>query len=236
MVNICACHFNTGAAVPWSSIASGAEDAYLRGVADGFKFLGSPAFFVFDGEPEAKVGASGTSSDYVAAWRHLVTVFRERGVKNVAFMWVTTAYSFMAESNQTDLVKKLYPGNHFVDWIASDPYNFNNDGAWRSLSYELDAWYRWARAAHPSKPLALAEWGSKEDPNDSGRKAAWLREALDALENHYQQIKAVVYFDEEKHERGIVNDWRIDTGSGTTSLDAFAQVAHAKWFNPSVRR
>jgi hypothetical protein len=46
-------------------------------------------------------------------------------------------------------------------------------------------------------------------------------------------VKAVVYFDEEKHERGTVNDWRIDTSD--TALAAFGEVARSKWFNPTVR-
>ncbi len=137
-------------------------------------------------------------------------------------------------------MKALYPGDDYVDWIAADPYNFFKQGAWRSLSFETRAWYRWARAEHPSKPLALAEWGSKEDPHDPMRKAAWLRQALRSLQRDYPHIKAVVYFDEEKHEQGTVNDWRIDTGgvAGPT-LAAFREVAHAAYFDvfdPAVRR
>jgi hypothetical protein len=246
MVNLCACDFQTDAAVRWSSIANGSQDAYLAAMADGFKLFNRPAFFIFDGEPEAKVDEAnsdlphGTTADYVAAFRHIVDVFRARGADNVAFVFDTTGYAFEQVSGQTATVKALYPGDDYVDWIAADPYNFFKQGAWRSLSYETRAWYRWARAEHPSKPLALAEWGSKEDPDDSARKGEWLHEALRDLEHKYPHIKAVVYFEEEKHEQGTVNDWRIDTGGvdGPT-LAAYREIAHAKYFDvfdPAVRR
>jgi hypothetical protein len=236
LVNLCACHFNDGSVVPWSEIASGAHDAYLSAMADRFAAFAKPVFFIFDGEPESKVDNSTgqTPAAYIAAWRHIVETFRAHHADNVAFMWDTTAYSFTAESGDASKVKSIYPGDDVVDWIASDPYNFNHSGAWRSLSFELDAWYRWARAEHPNKPLALAEWGSKEDAHDPQHKAEWLREALKDLQTKYRQIKAVVYFDEKKYEDNTVNDWRIDTS--TPSSRAFAEIARSRWFDFSVRR
>ena len=124
----------------------------------------------------------------------------------------------------------MYPGDDVVDWIASDPYNFFNDGDWIPLSDEIQPWYLWARGNHPSKPLAFSEWGTKEDPDDPSRKGAWLRDALDVLRTQYPEVKAVVYFDERKEERGTVNDWRIDTSS--ESLAAFADIAADEYFNP----
>jgi beta-mannanase len=131
-------------------------------------------------------------------------------------------------------VKSLYPGDQVVDWIAADPYNFDHNGAWQSLTYEMKTWYEWARREHPDKPLALAEWGSKEDPKDRNHKAEWFRDALNALRGPFHDVKAVVYFDEEKHENGTINDWRIDTS--TESLRAFKEMANAKWFDFFVRR
>jgi hypothetical protein len=228
MVSLCACHFNDGSVVPWSTIATGKEDLYLISIAQGFKSLARPAFFVFEAEPEAQVGVRGTATEYVAAWRHVVDVFRAQGTKNVAFVWATTAYSFRPEAHQTALAESLYPGDDVVDWIASDPYNFYTDGAWRSLNYELGPWYQWATATHPGKPLALTEWGSKEDPNDPNRKATWFHDALNELKKD-RAIKAVVYFDEQKFEHGVVNDWRIDTSPA--SLGAFASIARDAWFS-----
>jgi hypothetical protein len=228
MVSLCACRFADGSVVPWARIASGKEDAYLKTIAQHFVALNNPAFFVLDAEPETNVGIRGSAADYRAAWRHVVTLFRTVGAKNVAFVWSTTAYAFRPESGESALAASMYPGDGLVDWVASDPYNFVNGGNWNSLAFEVDPWYQWARTTHPDKPLMLSEWGSKEDPAQPGRKAAWFRSALTALQTKYPKIHAVVYFDEEKAEHGTVNDWRIDTSA--PSLTAFAEISRAAWF------
>ncbi|HEX4492111.1 MAG TPA: hypothetical protein VH914_12965 [Acidimicrobiia bacterium] len=228
MLSLCACHFS-GSVVSWARIAAGKEDAYLVSVARGFVALHSPAFFVFDAEPETNVGARGPASDYVAAFRHVVAVFRAQKATNVAFVWATTAFAWQPGSGETSIVKTTYPGDAYVNWIALDPYNFDANGAWHTLSFEVDPWYSWARSAHATKPLMLTEWGSKEDPNVPTRKAIWFRDALTALSQKYRAVHAVVYFDERKVEHGTINDWRIDTS--TPSLSAFAQIAKASWFD-----
>jgi beta-mannanase len=145
-------------------------------------------------------------------------------------MWTTTSYAFQPTSGQVDRVQSMYPGDDVVDWIACDPYNYFHDGDWVSLGDEIFPWYTWARQNHPSKPLAFSEWGTKEDPNDPNRKAQWLHDALDALKSDFTEVKAVVYFDERKEERGDVNDWRIDTSQN--SLDAFRAIAADPYFAP----
>jgi hypothetical protein len=231
MVSVCACHFS-GDVVQWSRIAAGKEDPYLVSIARGFVALHSPAFFVFDAEPETNVGIRGTAADYVAAFRHAVTVFRSQKATNVAFVWATTAFAWQPGSGQTALVKSTYPGDTVVDWISEDPYNFFSHGIWHPLSDEVAPWYAWARSKHATKPLMLSEWGSKEDPSHPSRKAAWFRDALVALSTDYRAVHAVVYFDERKVERGTVNDWRIDTSA--LSLSAFAEIAKASWFDAAA--
>src|SRR5262249_55295085 len=138
----------------------------------------------------------------------------------------TTSYAFLPESGQAALVKTFYPGDSVVDWVAADPYNFDTNGAWHSLSYEMGPWYAWASKL--KKPLAFVEWGTKEDPSNPQRKATWFRDALKALDTQYKDVRAVVYFDERKHEHGTINDWRIDTSA--PSLAAFAAISKSSWF------
>jgi len=226
MVSLCACKFETGTAVKWAAIASGKYDSYLSSIARGFVALKQPAFFVFDSEPERQSGLKGTAADYRAAFRHVVAVFRAKKADSVAFVFATTSYAFLPESGQSALVKSFYPGDNVVDWVAADPYNFDTAGAWHSLSYEMGPWYAWASTL--KKPLAFVEWGTKEDATQVNRKAMWFRAALDVLDSRYKDVRAVVYFDERKHERGTINDWRIDTSP--TSLSAFAEVAKSPWF------
>jgi hypothetical protein len=202
---------SSGTIIPWADTAAGKHDQYLSALADSLRSWGKPAYFILDAEVERQVGTYGSAADFRSAWRHIVQVFRSRGVSNVAYTFTTETWSLNPQAGRLDLMNALYPGDDVVDWIAGDPYNFFKSGRWNSLSTEMDHWYQWATTSHPGKPLALAEWGSKEDPDDPNRKAAWLQQALGDLSTRYPVVKAVVYFDEEKHEDGTVNDWRIDT-------------------------
>ncbi len=216
----------------WEDIALGVHDEYLDQLAQSLADWAVPLLFIFEAEPERNVGRRGGSDDYRAAWRHLVGRFRAQGADNVAFMWTTEAYSFLPESERGRLVDELYPGDDVIDWIAVDPYNFFRDqqeDEWVELADEIGPWYAWARARHPDKPLALAEWGSKEDPDDPGRKARWFRNALRDLRADFPHVRAVVYFDERKEEvDGTVNDWRVDTSE--SSLGGFIEIAQDPYF------
>jgi beta-mannanase len=234
MISVCSCYWDQGnTPVMWADIAHGRYDLYLISIADGFKALKVPMFFGFDAEPETNLpGATqqprGTAADYVAAFRHVVDVFRARGATNVAFVWSVTGYAFQSASGESASAASTYPGDAYVDWLGVDPYNFDHGGAWHSLAYEMGPWYEWVRTTHPGKPLMLSEWGSVEDLNQPGRKAQWFAQASADLQSQFSAVRAVVYFDEQKSEQGTVHDWRIDTS--TSALQAFRTMAHTKWF------
>jgi beta-mannanase len=236
MISVCSCYWDqANTPVMWADIAHGRYDLYLISIADGFKALKVPTFFGFDAEPETNVvgysqNPHGTAADYVAAFRHVVDVFRARGATNVAFVWSVTGYAFQSASKESGVAASTYPGDAYVDWLGVDPYNFDHGGAWHSLAYEMGPWYEWARATHPGKPLMLSEWGSVEDPNQPSRKAQWFEQASGDLQSQFSAVRAVVYFDEQKFEQATVHDWRIDTS--TVALHAFRTMAHEKWFQP----
>jgi hypothetical protein len=228
MVSICACDFQAGTYIPWAAIADGSHDAYLDAMAARFAAWEKPAFFAFDSEAEDHLDEHGTPAEYVAAFRHVVDRFRAAGATNVSSVWTTTTYAFTKESGAVDTVRSMYPGDQWVDWIGADPFNFVDRGGWMSLSTLVEPWYRWATTQHPDRPLMLTEWGTREDPNDPGRKAGWYHHAAADLRHRFPEIRAVVYFDERKAERGTVNDWRIDTSPA--ALAAFREIASGGWF------
>ena len=55
---------------------------------------------------------------YVAAWKHVVGVFRAAGVTNVIWVWAPGANAY--DSGQ---YRFFYPGSAFVDWVGMDDYN-----------------------------------------------------------------------------------------------------------------
>ena len=86
----------------------------------------------FHHEPEAGPNtAYGNNEDFKAAFRKFVEVFRAEGATNVSFAWTMTHWAFeVGDSRPSDRRRAAiwYPGDDVVDFIAGDPYNWNNCG------------------------------------------------------------------------------------------------------------
>ena len=213
-----------GTPVPWSEIANGAHDEWIASRADAFKALGRPIILIFHHEPEDDRRANGTSADYRAAWRHVVSVFRARGATNVVWGW-----TLMASSFGRSWVGAYYPGDDVVDWIGADGYNwfgssFVPDKPWLSFASVYRAFYAWG-TAH-GKPLMAAEYGVLEDritPNPL-RKARWFAEMREALKR-MPQLKAVAYFN--------AFEWPFDSSEAATT--AFREMANDPYFSPFTK-
>ena len=59
---------------------------------------------------------------FVAAWRHLVTVFRRQGANNVIWLWTVD----ITEPG-TGPVQDWWPGNSYVTWVGIDGYYYRRD-------------------------------------------------------------------------------------------------------------
>jgi hypothetical protein len=183
-----------GSTLSWGSIAAGSHDANIRSQADAIGALGAPVILTLHHEPDQIM--HGTAAEFVAAWRHYVTVFRDRGVTNVAWNWIMTPSSFKTPPIGPG-ANALYPGDDFVDWISLDPYNWfgcmpNGPTAWRPLREMVAPFAAWAEPH--GKPLMLAEWASAEDPARPTRKAEWFAEAGVTLQE-FTKIKALSYYE-----------------------------------------
>ena len=207
-----------GTRLSWASIARGDHDARIRTQAAAIGGLGVPLFLTFHHEPEF-AATHGTPTEFRAAWRHYVEVFRAAGVRNVVWTWVVTPTVFYA-APATATADQLYPGDDVVDWLGLDAYNWYGcttgvPTAWRTMA-QIAAPFREFGRAH-GKPLMLAEWGSAEDPADPSRKASWLRDSMTTLTG-WPEMKAVLYFD----HHGSCPWWSDST---TASLTAFRDIA-----------
>ena len=169
-----------GSIVPWRSIADAAPGSELYGVMTNWAHrIGAfdrHIYFIFNHEPESKDNdAMGSGTDFIAAWCTLVHVFRQEGVRNVSWTWTMTDWAF--ETTDERAADNWYPGDDVVDVIGADVYNFADcevagrewDDSLRGKMVPM----RWA-SMYPGKPIILPEWGSTEDPDMPGRKAAGL--------------------------------------------------------------
>jgi mannan endo-1,4-beta-mannosidase len=109
-----------------ASIASGRYDSYWRSYADQVKAFGAKVILSLDHEMNGSWypwGYRRTSpAAFVAAWRHIVTIFREEGVRNVIWMWTVNVTD--ALDNRIAWPAPWWPGNSYVDWVGIDGYYY----------------------------------------------------------------------------------------------------------------
>jgi Glycosyl hydrolase family 26 len=148
-------------------------------------------FFGFMKEPEASDDAHfGSVSDYLAAYRHVVDIFRSQSLTNVHYVWQMTAYSFV--STGANAAIHYYPGDSYVDVVAEDPYNWGGcgpGGPWRNLSIAANPALSFAEAH--GKLAMLGEFASQTGP----LRASWLASAQQWLIANRGEIQAAFYFD-----------------------------------------
>jgi mannan endo-1,4-beta-mannosidase len=104
-----------------SAIAAGDDDNYLRVYADSVRTYGHAVVIGFGHEMNGTWYLWGyrhtPAPTFVAAWRHIVTLFREQGADNVHWLW-----TIQADQSGTGPIKSWWPGNGYVDWVGIDGY------------------------------------------------------------------------------------------------------------------
>jgi hypothetical protein len=109
--------------VSLASIAAGQYDDYLRSYAAAVKAFGGRVILSFGHEMNGywySWGNQRTSpAVFVAAWRHIVTVFRAAGAGKVIWLWAVNVI------DGTSLIPNpspWWPGNSYVTWVGIDGY------------------------------------------------------------------------------------------------------------------
>jgi len=213
----------SGPTISLEDLAAGGYDSSLRESAQLAKTLPFEIMIRFGHEMNGYwYGWSGTPTAYVAAWRHIVSVFREEGVTNVKWVWSPNV-------DYGDLpFTPYFPGDEWVDYVALDGYNWGTSGVgrntWQSLSEVFSASYR-TLTELSTKPVIIAETGSSEIGGD---KAAWIREGfLTTIPQAFPRVEAVIWFN-----RDMEQDWRVN--SSAASLEAFRSVVSSTLYGGTV--
>jgi hypothetical protein len=198
-----------------SEIASGAYDSYLHEQAKLAKSWGSTLMIRFGHEMNGTWYAwSGSPESFVAAWRHVVSVFRADGVTNVK--WV---FSPNIQEGSKYPISPYFPGDEWVDYVGLDGYNWGTATSWshwESLQSVFATSYS-VITQLSTKPVIITETSSSEA---GGEKAAWIRDGfMSAIPQSFPRVTAVVWFNRTQED-----DWRIN--SSQASLDAYRAVVN----------
>jgi mannan endo-1,4-beta-mannosidase len=108
-----------------AAIASGVYDGYLSAYAEAVRAYRHPVILSFGHEMNGdwfSWGYKNTSpTAFVAAWRHIVNLFRELGVQNVTWLWTVNIINDTQRGN-IPRPTKWWPGNSYVNWVGIDGY------------------------------------------------------------------------------------------------------------------
>jgi mannan endo-1,4-beta-mannosidase len=114
-----------------ASIADGKYDSYLTSFADEVVAFGRPVVICFGHEMNGFWETWGyhhtPPATFVAAWRHIVTIFHHQGADNAKWLWQVNSLS-----SQTGPVRDWWPGAAYVTWVGVSGYyylpgdNFDN--------------------------------------------------------------------------------------------------------------
>ncbi len=182
------------------------------------KSRGTPVWLAFSHEPEAHASWSlGTNTQFMAAFRKVVTVIRGTGARNVQFVWQMTSYAFQTGSSDARYAPKWYPGSAYVDLVGADPYNWYNCGSgrgqWEDLAQVAAAALNFARSQ--GKGLVLGEYGSQQGP----WRAQWMRNAEAWARANSSTVRGMFYFNVGAQGPALGCHWVL---SSSSDLSAFA--------------
>lgn len=209
----------------WAQVGSGSADADLTARANELKTMGQPIFVGFHPEPDVAIAAGtapGTAADYVAAFQRLVTVFRNVGATNVVFVWIAGGAG-ATKATWTS----CYPGDAYVDWVASDPYGSKSTsgGAISQVSAVNATFLGWVtteKAGDRTLPMMLGAWATTEDSSGGSGKQAFMTNALSYFKAN-PQIKAALYRNDSEtigtgQTATVYGTTMVQGGSGLTTI------------------
>jgi mannan endo-1,4-beta-mannosidase len=190
-----------------SAIASGAYDDYLRSYADSVRTYRHAVVIGFGHEMNAGWYPWGFGhvqpSTFVAAWRHIVTLFSEQGADNVYWLW-----TIQADQLGTGQIQDWWPGAKYVDWIGIDGYYYRPSDTFNRV---------FAPTIHQvqsftDKPILLSETAV-------ARQANQYTNIIDLFNGVVRsRVLGLVWFDKDQSEQGVSpgdplsahEDWRIE--------------------------
>lgn len=204
-----------------TSILDGSQDAYLISWGQAAAAWGHP-FFVrlmweFTGSWTYGIypfgdGNSG-AAEFVAAWQYVVDKVRAAGATNISWVWCPAI-----TGDSEGVLRSLYPGDSYVDWISTDVYLNSHQGFDQTVNPIIGYMHDIA----PTKPLMLAEVGY------SGADSAvwWSNFLTNVLPNDAPYVSAVIVWQDPLDGPYTVTD--------STTLSAFQRGISSSYYSSNV--
>ena len=180
-------------------IAAGVYDGYLRSYADSVRDFGHPVIIGFGHEMNAPWYSWGYGqvppATFVAAWRHVVTLFRGQGANNVTWLW-----TLQADTSSTGPARSWWPGANYVTWVGIDGYYYRRSDTFASVFGRTISEVR----EFTAKPILLSETAV----GPRAGQASKIRNLFSGMRRH--ATLGLVWFDMAQHQGIYHQDWRIE--------------------------
>jgi hypothetical protein len=190
-----------------ASIASGRYDGYIRSYADAVKAFGHQVILSFGHEMNGNWNSYGFQNTpakvYVAAWRHVVSIFRQLGVMNVTWLWTVNIVDGLPDVTNP---APWWPGSSYVNWVGIDGYYYGLSETFASLFGPTIADVRGLTKA----PILIAETGASVS-SDQSAKIADLFAGVRTF-----GLLGFVLFDQDGVKS--TQSWRIDSPADFSTL------------------
>lgn len=188
-----------------SDIAAGDDDEYLQTYADAVRNFGHPVVIGFGHEMNASWYSWGyghvPAPTFVAAWQHLVTVFRQQGADNVTWLW-----TIEADGPGTGPIASWWPGPKYVNWVGIDGFYYKPTDTFDSVFGRTIAQVR----NLTTTPVLLSETAV-------GPAAGQYPKIVDLFEGVAKaKILGLVWFDFAQSGGPYHQDWRIEDSPSAT--------------------
>jgi Glycosyl hydrolase family 26 len=187
-----------------AGIAAGLDDDYLRSYADSVRDFSHAVVIGFGHEMNANWTQwgyeHGSPSTFVAAWKHIVTLFRREGAGNVTWLWTIQA----DEPHYTGPIASWWPGPKYVSWVGIDGYYYQSSDTFKSVFGKTITQVR----ALTTRPILLSETAVAADADPFVNIHDLFSGMVTA------NTLGLVWFD--KDQQGVVKngqDWRIEGDS-----------------------
>lgn len=193
--------------VSLASIAAGRYDAYLRSYAAATKAFGHPVALAFGHEMNGNWYSWGnqhtSAKAFVAAWRHIVTLFRAAGATNVIWLWTVNVLN---ANPPIPAPGPWWPGSSYVNWVGIDGYYYLSSQTFSQVFGPTIVAVR----GLTNDPILIAETGAAPATG----QAAKISDLFAGVQTY--GLSGFVWFDENTQGR----IWRIDSSG---AFNAFRQ-------------
>jgi hypothetical protein len=206
--------------VTLQQIASGSQDGFLVSYAQQVRAYRHPVVISVAHEMNGSWYSWGyhhvTPAQFIAAWRHIVDVFRQQGADNVTWMWTVNAYA--DAPSLTSNATLWWPGDDYVDWVGVDGhYLYSGETFTRIFGPVIDNIRQVTK-----KPILVAETAISPQLG----QAALMGNLFAGIKSY--GLLGLVWLDATGNR-----DWRLTTPAAITSFtDAVKTYGFAQGSTP----